>query len=53
MLIILAYSQGKYGRNCSETCSNCKLDNCSPVTGVCQYGCRPGWKGDKCNQGMT
>ena len=25
---------------------------CNPVTGVCKYDCRPGWKGDKCNQGI-
>ena len=53
MLIVLACSQGKYGSNCRDTCSNCKRETCSPVTGVCQYDCRPGWKGGNCNQDMT
>ena len=51
-LLFLACSLGKYGRNCWNTCSNCKHKMCNPVTGVCKEGCRPGWKGDKCNQGI-
>ena len=51
-MIFIECSQGKYGLNCNDTCSNCKREPCSPVTGVCQYGCIPGWKGAKCNQGM-
>jgi hypothetical protein len=23
------------------------------VSGKCQYGCKPGWKGDKCKQGIA
>jgi len=49
----LACSQGRYGNNCSETCSNnCQYQNCSLVSGKCQYGCEPGWIGDKCKQGI-
>ena len=49
---IIACSRGTYGLNCSETCSNCKYQSCSSVTGVCRAGCNGGWKGDKCNQGI-
>ena len=48
----LACSRGRYGNNCSETCSNCEHKTCNPVSGVCKYDCKPGWKGDKCNQGI-
>jgi hypothetical protein len=40
----LACSRGRYGNNCSETCSNCEHKVCNPVSGVCKYDCRPGWK---------
>ena len=50
---IIACSRGTYGLNCSETCSNCKYQYCSPVTGVCsRSGCKDGWQGAKCNQGI-
>ena len=49
----LACSRGSYGNNCSETCSNCEQQACSLVSGKCQYGCKPGWKGDKCKQGIA
>ena len=49
---IIACSQGTYGLNCRETCSNCKNQSCFPVTGVCRSGCKDGWQGDKCNQGI-
>lgn len=53
ILELLACSGGRYGVNCSETCSNCEHKTCNPVSGVCQYNCKPGWKGDKCTQGIT
>ena len=49
----LGCSRGSYGNNCRETCSNCEQQACSLVSGKCQYGCKPGWKGDKCKQGIA
>ncbi|XP_053400147.1 multiple epidermal growth factor-like domains protein 10 isoform X2 [Mercenaria mercenaria] len=43
---------GKYGKNCSYTCSgNCK-DNvaCEKKDGSCKNGCTPGYTGDKCDK---
>jgi hypothetical protein len=50
--LLLECSRGQYGFNCKKTCSNCKDQTCSPVTGVCNDGCIAGWKSDKCNQGI-
>ncbi|XP_062612798.1 protein draper-like [Saccostrea cucullata] len=38
---------GRHGRNCVEFCRmNCK--GCNRFTGVCEFGCNPGWKGTFC-----
>ena len=49
-LYILECDDNYYGINCKERCSDTCI-NCSRKTGVCQNGCRPGWKGMYCNEG--
>ncbi|XP_060552444.1 cell death abnormality protein 1-like [Ruditapes philippinarum] len=43
---------GKFGRDCSRTCSNNCLhgvDQCSKISGKCQSGCVAGFKGHNCS----
>ena len=41
---------GSFGNNCIERCeSNCL--SCNAVSGVCEFGCNPGWEGDFCEKG--
>ncbi|XP_078328754.1 uncharacterized protein LOC111113758 [Crassostrea virginica] len=42
-------SKGFYGQNCNLTC-NYKCDGCNNMSGSCDSGCKPGWKGDNCQQ---
>ena len=39
-----------YGDNCTGTC-NCLTEPCNTSTGICQGGCKKGWKGTMCNEG--
>ena len=48
-LLILACTKGSYGENCTLTCYD-KCDGCNNVDGSCDKGCKPGWKGDNCQQ---
>lgn len=42
---------GFFGQNCTQTCeTNCKV--CNKVTGACENGCHPGWKGPFCQTGL-
>ena len=43
--------KGKYGKGCSNFCSNCANDECYPDSGRCKIGCKDGWKGDMCKTG--
>ncbi|XP_062575036.1 cell death abnormality protein 1-like [Saccostrea cucullata] len=41
---------GTYGDVCDSRCStHCVDGNCHHVNGTCIKGCKPGWKGDKCD----
>lgn len=44
---------GKYGRGCSLTCGAC-INNtpCQHINGSCLQGCGPGFKGQKCDEGL-
>lgn len=50
---------GYFGRDCLHKCSTYCSGNgsCSPITGVCDEGCKDGWSGSQCgtpiNTGMT
>ena len=43
-----------YGYNCKKTCSlTCKIARrCDRITGSCNDGCLPGWKGSMCEHGI-
>ena len=45
---------GYYGLKCLQECSTfCKRSrNCHHVTGFCNDGCRSGWQGNECFEGM-
>lgn len=43
---------GKYGQNCRENCS-ATCNSCNKKSGFCEYGCKPGWKGDNCETGIV
>ena len=45
-----------FGGNCSYTCTRCSEGKgrlCDAVTGVCIYGCIPGYNGTNCSQGKS
>lgn len=44
---------GLYGYNCNETCGHCmdKLQ-CSHVKGTCETGCKAGYSGQTCKEGI-
>lgn len=44
---------GKYGPGCSLTCGAC-INNtpCHHINGNCLEGCGPGFKGQKCDEGL-
>ena len=45
----IACYHGLYGLHCTQTCND-KCDGCNNVNGVCDRGCKPGWRGDYCQQ---
>lgn len=43
-LFLLDCDSGTYGADCNQTCStNCLFNACDRYTGVCNYGCLPGY----------
>lgn len=47
-----ACPNGLFGQDCSEKC-NGTCAGCNHVSGVCDYGCIPGWMGHSCNQSIV
>lgn len=49
----IACSNGKFGINCTHTCSAfCKENtSCNYITGECDEGCQEGWSGPLCGKG--
>lgn len=45
-----ACHRGFFGYDCSERCLD-KCTGCNAITGLCDSGCIPGWKGYFCNKG--
>lgn len=54
-LTVVVCGSGYYGEDCRQLCSiNCNFTtHCNKVTGQCEGGCKPGWKGSKCDQSMN
>ena len=48
-LFVTVCPKGSYGQACTLTCDD-KCDGCNNVNGSCDRGCKPGWKGDNCQQ---
>lgn len=46
---------GYYGKNCSNQCSAfCNvIGRCDKITGHCDGRCKPGWKGETCDQKIS
>lgn len=38
-------------KNCSEHCLH--ADKCNKATGICDAGCKPGYKGELCDKGLV
>lgn len=42
----------KYGLDCSQSCGHCnKNKQCHHISGMCPYGCDPGYTGSQCIRG--
>ena len=54
LLIVLVCDSGYYGVECLQECSSfCKLSkNCHHVSGHCKDGCKKGWQGMDCFEGI-
>lgn len=49
MVFYLECDENFFGINCKEQCyTNCV--GCNKKTGVCDTGCKPGWKGMSCQE---
>lgn len=47
-------TNGTYGANCGSTCGQCRNDaDCDPISGMCTFGCDPGWQGLRCQQSKS
>lgn len=54
MMALYDYSEcddGFFGPNCIEKC-NTTCRNCNKTSGICDKGCKPGWKGLYCQDGI-
>ena len=50
--VLIACSNGTYGKECNHTCGYClDQDECHHINGTCVKGCDPGYLGDVCKTG--
>lgn len=47
---MLACHRGSFGENCADECFD-TCNDCNGATGLCEYGCLPGWTGYFCQKG--
>lgn len=47
----LECDDGYFGPNCIEPC-NATCRSCNKSSGVCDNGCKPGWRGLYCQEGI-
>lgn len=40
-----------FGQNCKEIC-NVTCKGCNRTTGICDTGCKPGWRDIYCHKGI-
>lgn len=45
-----ACPRGLFGQDCTDKCRDTCM-GCNHINGLCDYGCRPDWKGDYCHIG--
>lgn len=43
--------RGYFGMECAGKCSD-KCHGCNHINGLCDSGCKPGWRGDYCHEGL-
>ena len=52
-LLLIECLRGTYGINCSHLCGHCSdIYHCSIADGTCQTGCKAGYKGPQCQEGI-
>lgn len=58
MIYVLVYflipdcPRGYFGEECASKCSD-KCYGCNNINGVCESGCKPGWRGEYCHEGLV
>lgn len=50
-IYILVCEEGRFGQDCALKC-NTTCQGCNNVNGVCDTGCKTGWKGVYCHEGL-
>ena len=51
--LLIECLKGTYGINCSHLCGHCSdIYHCSIADGTCQTGCKAGYKGPHCQEGI-
>ena len=54
MLSIPACETGMHGFGCLQKCGQCQTGTtCDVETGVCPFGCAPGYLGSQCREGRV
>lgn len=53
--IFIGCSSGSFGINCIHKCNTycAGSESCDSITGICDEGCKQGWKGPFCDKGKN
>lgn len=49
VFLIIGCARGYYGEKCTEACRGCVNGICNRENGRCEYGCKKGFVGNKCD----